>query len=69
MLYTQDMLSDAHRALHELMLGRAAVSVTKDGRQVQYSQANINELRRYIDEMELSLGMKPRRRGPAGVFL
>ncbi|HFP1469551.1 TPA: gpW family head-tail joining protein [Escherichia coli] len=36
MVYTHEMLCDARRALHELMIGRAVVSVSKDGRQVQY---------------------------------
>nr|WP_274536007.1 gpW family head-tail joining protein [Escherichia coli] len=30
------MLCEARRALHELMIGRAVVSVGRNGRQVQY---------------------------------
>ncbi|WP_289627461.1 phage head-tail joining protein, partial [Escherichia coli] len=46
------MLCEARRALHELMIGRTVASVSKNGRQVQYSRATINELRRYIEEIE-----------------
>ncbi|HHL9294616.1 TPA: phage head-tail joining protein, partial [Escherichia coli] len=53
----------------ELMIGRAVVSVSKDGRQVQYSRATIGELRQYIEELESALGVSGRRRGPAGVGL
>ncbi|ANP06980.1 gpW family protein [Escherichia coli] len=69
MIYTHEMLCDARMALHELMIGRAVVSVSKDGRQVQYSRATIGELRQYIEEMESALGVSGRRRGPAGVGL
>ncbi|UIN02456.1 gpW family protein [Yersinia ruckeri] len=69
MLYTQMMLSEARQALHELMLGRRVVSISKNGRQVQFSQMDIKALRRYIDEMEVALGLPSRRCGPAGVKL
>lgn len=69
MIYTHDMLCDARQALHELMTGRAVVSVSKDGRQVQYSRAAVSELRQYIEELESALGVSGRRRGPAGVCL
>ena len=69
MVYTHEMLCDARRALHEQMIGRAVVSVSKDGRQVQYSRATIGELRQYIEELESALGVSGRRRGPAGVVL
>ncbi len=68
MIYTYEMLCEARRALHELMIGRAVVSVSKNGRQVQYSRATINELRLYIEEIESALGM-PGRHGPVGVRL
>lgn len=45
------------------------VSVSKDGRQVQYSRATIGELRQYIEKLESALGVSGRRRGPAGVGL
>ncbi len=69
MVYTHEMLCEARRALHELMIGRAVVSVGRNGRQVQYSRATIGELRQYIEELESVLGVSGRRRGPAGVGL
>ena len=63
------MLTEARQALHELLTGRRVVSISKGGRQVQFSQANIQELRRYIDEIEVSLGVSIRRRSPVGVML
>ena len=69
MVYTHEMLCEARRALHELMIGRAVVSVGRNGRQVQYSRATIGELRQYIEELESSLGVSGRRRGPVGVRL
>ncbi|ENY9670906.1 TPA: phage tail protein [Escherichia coli] len=69
MIYTHEMLCEARRALHELMTGRAVVSVGRNGRQVQYSRATIGELRQYIEELESALGVSGRRRGPVGVRL
>ncbi|HAW0919484.1 TPA: phage tail protein [Escherichia coli] len=69
MVYTHEMLCEARRALHELMIGRAVVSVGRNGRQVQYSRTTIGELRQYIEELESALGVSGRRRGPAGVGL
>ncbi|EFE23086.1 head to-tail joining protein W [Edwardsiella tarda ATCC 23685] len=69
MVYTHEMLTEARQALHELLIGRRVVSISKGGRQVQFSQANIQELRRYIDEIEVSLGVSIRRRSPVGVML
>lgn len=67
MIYTQEMLDDARRALHELLTGSRVTSVSKDGRQVQFSQADIGALRSYIIEIELALGLQSRRGPPAGV--
>jgi hypothetical protein len=68
MMYTQLMLDEARRALHDLLTGNRVVSVSKDGRQVQFSQADIGALRSYIIEIELALGLQSRRGPPAGVM-
>lgn len=68
-MYTQDMLNEARKALHQLLLGQKVVSVTKNGRQVQFSQTSIADLRNYILEIEIGLGLKTGRRPPAGVRL
>ncbi|ECC9579938.1 phage tail protein [Salmonella enterica subsp. houtenae] len=69
MMYTQEMLTEARQALHELLLGKRVVSVSKNGRQVQFTLINIADLRNYIAEIESGLGLPSRRRGPAGVRL
>lgn len=68
-MYSQDMLDEARKALHQLLLGQKVVSVTKNGRQVQFSQTSIADLRNYILEIEIALGLKTGRRPPAGVRL
>ncbi|WP_430624419.1 gpW family head-tail joining protein, partial [Salmonella enterica] len=50
------MLTEARQALHELLLGKRVVSVSKNGRQVQFTQINIADLRNYIAEIESGLG-------------
>lgn len=69
MIYTLEMLLEARKALHDLLLGKAVVSVSKDGRQVQFNQTTISDLRNYINEIEMFIGLPSRRTGPAGVRL
>lgn len=65
---TQIHLDEARAALHKLITGRSAISVThRDGRRVEYTQANRRDLESYISSLEKSLGQSTRRRGPAGV--
>jgi hypothetical protein len=68
-MFTSAMLIEAEQALHALQIGKRIVSISKDGRQVQYSQATISELRFYIDEIRTALGLPSRRLPPAGVRL
>ncbi|HCZ9714731.1 TPA: gpW family protein [Vibrio parahaemolyticus] len=64
----QEMLQQAEAAFHSLQTGKMAVSVQKGDRKVEYSRANIHELRTYIDDLRGQLGLSSvRRRGPAGV--
>lgn len=65
---TRAELDEARLALHELMTGARVVSIQKDGRRVDYSQASIGELKKYIRELEVMLGLSGRR-PPAGVYL
>ncbi len=59
---TQQQLTEARDALHALMTGKAVVSVTFNGRTVQYSKAEISALESYIARLERELaGAKPRR--------
>ncbi|EGQ7686746.1 phage tail protein [Vibrio parahaemolyticus] len=65
----QEMLQQAEAAFHSLQTGKMAVSVQKGDRKVEFSRANIHELRSYIDDLRAQLGLSSvRRRGPAGVL-
>ncbi|MCL1124150.1 gpW family protein [Shewanella surugensis] len=64
-----DKLQQAETAYHRLQTGTMAVSITEDGQQIDFNRANIHQLKNYIDELKLQLGMKStRRKGPAGVM-
>lgn len=65
---SQIELNQARAALHDLVLGKRAVKIQKDGRTVEYQQVNIDELRIYIQQLESDLGVGTTRRGPVGVF-
>lgn len=69
MSITQTRLTEAQTALHELQTGTKAVKVKKDGREVEFTPANIYRLTAYIEELKAQLGQSTRRRRPAGVGL
>lgn len=64
----EDKLKEAETAYHEWMTGQKVVRCTVNGRLVEFSQANINELRLYIADLKAQVG-RSIRRGPAGVSL
>jgi hypothetical protein len=65
---TQQQLTEARNALHQLMTGTKAVKVQKDGRSVEFTPINISALRQYINQLEQTVTSSKRRR-PAGVSL
>ncbi|ARR46693.1 gpW family head-tail joining protein [Vibrio parahaemolyticus] len=65
-----EKLNEAEAAYHALLTGTMAVSVNKDGRKVEFTRADIDRLRNYIDNLKIELGLKSHRRlRPAGVRL
>ncbi|NEG58197.1 gpW family head-tail joining protein [Pantoea agglomerans] len=65
-------LKEAEDALHQLMIGKAAVSLSRgdaggNSRSYQFAQADIPRLERYISDLKSRLGLCSGRRGPAGV--
>lgn len=59
-------LTEAKQAYHNLVLGKAIVSFSKNGRATTFTQANKSELKAYIDELETAInGTSTRRKGPA----
>ncbi|MCE3118273.1 gpW family protein [Enterobacter sp. ASE] len=67
-------LKEAEEALHQLMIGKSAVSLSRgdaggNSRSYQYAQADIPRLERYISQLKSRLGLCNGRRRPAGVRL
>jgi len=66
---TQEQLNEARIALHQLLTGQAMVSITRDGKKVDFSPANRGDLERYIAQLHAQVsGAAPLRRGPARVL-
>ncbi|MBV1842716.1 MULTISPECIES: gpW family protein [Photobacterium] len=64
----QARLDEAEHAYHQIQTGTMAVSIQKGDRRVEYNRANVHELRSYIDDLKMQLGItNVRRRRPAGV--
>jgi predicted house-cleaning NTP pyrophosphatase (Maf/HAM1 superfamily) len=65
----QTQLQEARDALHRLVTGTSTVSIQRDGKKVEFAQANRSDLERYINQLEVQMGTgQGRRRGPAGVI-
>ena len=47
----QLQLAEAQQAKHELLMGKKVVSITRDGKKVDFQQTNIAELDRYIQQL------------------
>lgn len=62
---TQDRLDEAREALHQLLTGTMAVSLTdQNGEKVEYRPANRSALERYVADLEAELAgaiTRPRR--------
>lgn len=63
----QQRIEEAENALHELSLGKRVVKISRNGKSLEFNQANVSDLRRYITEMKNQLGGTRRR--PMGVSL
>lgn len=48
----QTQLDEARQAYHQLVTGQAVVSIQRNGRSVQFAQADRPALRSYIQELE-----------------
>ncbi|EPE9061113.1 phage head-tail joining protein [Klebsiella aerogenes] len=65
---TQSELDSARAALHDLMTGKRVATVQKDGRRVEFTATSVADLKKYIAELEVQIGITSRRRGPAGFY-
>lgn len=59
---TAQQLQEAKAALHNLMTGKAVVSLQRDGRRVEYTPANKSQLQSYINQLESELNARSTRR-------
>lgn len=66
---TQSELDSARTALHDLMTGKRIATVQKDGRRVEFTDTSVADLKKYIAELEVQIGITSRRRGPAGFYV
>ncbi len=64
----QAWLTEAETALHLLMTGASAVSVTHKGKSVTFRKTDVPTLRAYIAELKSKLGLGGRRSPPMGVM-
>ncbi len=62
---TQAQLDEARAALHDLIIGKKAVKLKKDGREIEFTPATKMSLEQYIRQLQTELGVSHRR--PAGV--
>jgi hypothetical protein len=65
---TQIRLQEAQDALHQLVIGKKAVKIQKDGRSVEFTPATRSELELYIRQLQSELNTGSMRR-PSRVFL
>ncbi|EOX3957964.1 TPA: phage tail protein [Vibrio parahaemolyticus] len=63
----QQRLEQLRLAYQNLLMGKSARVIQKDGRRVEYSPADKQSLLNEIQRLESSAGQS-RRRGPAGVI-
>lgn len=59
---TTQQLQEAKAALHNLMTGKAVVSLQRDGRRVEYTPASKSQLQSYINQLESELNARSTRR-------
>lgn len=65
---SQALLDEAKTARHKLLTGTKVVSFNDGTSTVQYNQASLTKLEKYIEKLEASLDQPTRRRSPAGVM-
>ncbi len=58
----QEQLQEALTARHNLLVGRAKVAIGLGERRVEYTQASLKDLERYIAELRAQIARKPPRR-------
>lgn len=67
-LTTAEKLAEAETALHSLLTGKRVVTVGYGDRRLQFTEGNVDELRRYIAELKALDDPTNQRRRPFGVL-
>ncbi|WP_447556419.1 gpW family head-tail joining protein [Vreelandella sp. EE22] len=62
MAYTTEQLAEVRQAIVALSTGQRVVSITQNGRKVEFAQANLGDLKAFEREMARSLLAGQRRR-------
>jgi uncharacterized protein (UPF0216 family) len=65
MILATSELESARAALHDLMTVKRVATVQKDGRRVEFTATSVADLKKYIAELEVQIGITSLRRGPA----
>lgn len=60
-------IAEAESALHDLNIGKRVAKVSRNGKSIEFTQANRSDLERYINQMKSEKAGARRR--PMGVFL
>lgn len=63
----QERLNEAETALHELLLGKRVVKISRGGKTVDFTPADVSSLRSYINQLKAQVNGS--RRGPMRVTL
>lgn len=70
MAVTQQMLTEAEKAYHDLLTGSAVVEFRdQNGETVKYLRANKNDLLAYINSLKAQLGQSVAPSGPMRVWM
>ncbi|MBE0131931.1 phage head-tail joining protein, partial [Citrobacter amalonaticus] len=54
---SQSDLDSARAALHDLMTGKRVATVQKDGRRVEFTVTSVSDLKKYIADLEVQVGI------------
>lgn len=63
----QERIAEAEQALHQLQIGKAVAKISRGGKTVEYTQANVPQLQTYLNQMKAEQAGSRRR--PMRVYL
>ncbi len=48
----QERIAEAEQALHQLQIGKAVAKISRGGKTVEFTQANVSQLQTYLNQMK-----------------